>query len=73
MPGESPEDGEMSEMTLSSRRKIRNSNPWGSEAEHATFRSRRLHTILSFTSGWARNIFVSFKPQRPGEAAVPLP
>ena len=40
--------------------------PWRSEAEHATPRSRRLPTILSFTSGWGRNIFVSFKPLRPG-------
>ena len=36
--------------------------PWRSEAEHATSRSRRLPTILSFTRGWGRNIFVSFKP-----------
>ena len=40
--------------------------PWRSEAEHATSRSRRLPTILTFTRGWWRNIFVSFKPQRPG-------
>ena len=40
--------------------------PWRSEVEHATFRSRRLPTILSFTRGWGRNIFVSFKPPRPG-------
>ena len=40
--------------------------PWWSEAEHATSRSRRLQTILSFTSGLGRNIFVSFKPPRPG-------
>ena len=39
--------------------------PWRSEAEHATFRSRRLPTILTFTRGWGRNIFVSFKPPRP--------
>ena len=31
--------------------------PWRSEVEHATSRSRRLPTILSFTSGWGRNIF----------------
>ena len=36
--------------------------PWRSEAEHATSRSRRLSTILTFTRGWGRNIFVSFKP-----------
>ena len=36
--------------------------PWRSEAEHATSRSRRLPAILTFTRGWGRNIFVSFKP-----------
>ena len=40
--------------------------PWRSEAEHATARSRRLPTILNFTRGWGRNTFVSFKPPRPG-------
>ena len=40
--------------------------PWRSEAEHATSRSRRLPTVLTFTRGWGRNIFVSFKPPRPG-------
>ena len=40
--------------------------PWRSGAEHATSRSRRLPTILTFTRGWGRNIFVSFKPPRPG-------
>ena len=40
--------------------------PWRSEAEHATSRSRRLPTILIFTRGWGRNNFVSFKPPRPG-------
>ena len=40
--------------------------PLRSEAEHATSRSRRLPTILTFTRGWGRNIFVSFKPPRPG-------
>ena len=39
--------------------------PWRSEVEHATSRSRRLSAILSFTSGWGRNIFVSFKPPSP--------
>ena len=28
--------------------------PWRSEAEHATSRSRRLPTILTFTRGWGR-------------------
>ena len=40
--------------------------PWRSEAEHATSQSRRLPTILTFTRWWGRNIFVSFKPPRPG-------
>ena len=40
--------------------------PWRSEAEHATSRSRRLPTILTFTRGWGRNNFVSFNPPRPG-------
>ena len=40
--------------------------PWWSDAEHATSRSRRLPTILTFTRGWGRNIFVSFKPPKPG-------
>ena len=40
--------------------------PWRSEAEHATSRSRRLPTILTFTRGCGRNIFFSFKPARPG-------
>ena len=40
--------------------------PWRSEAEHATSRSRRLPTILTFTRGWGRNNIVSFKPPRPG-------
>ena len=39
---------------------------WRSEAEHATSRSRRLPTILTFTRGWGRNNFVSFKPPGPG-------
>ena len=40
--------------------------PWRSEAEHATSRSRKLPTILTFTRWWGRNIFVSLKPPRPG-------
>ena len=48
---------------LPSKRKF---EPRRSEAEHATFRSRRLPTILTFTRGWGRKIFVSFKPPRPG-------
>ena len=44
--------------------------PWRSEAEHATSRSQRLPTILTFTRGWGRNIFVSFKPTRPGNRTL---
>ena len=40
--------------------------PWRSEADHATSRSRRLPIIFTFTRGWGRNIFVSFKPPRTG-------
>ena len=40
--------------------------PWRSEAEHATSRSRRLPTILTFTRGWGRNIFVSFQTAETG-------
>ena len=36
--------------------------PWRSEADHATSRSRRLPTILTFTRGWGRIFFISFKP-----------
>ena len=64
-PGEPPEDGEMNEMTVLQKQDSK-FEPWRSEAEHATSRSRRLPTILSFTRGWGRNIFVSFKPPRPG-------
>ena len=60
------EDGEMSEMTLPSRNINLKLKSWRSAAEHVTSRSRRLPTILSFMSGWGRNIFVSFKPPRPG-------
>ena len=35
--------------------------PWWSEAEHATSRSRRLPSILTFTHGWGRNIFCFFQ------------
>ena len=61
-PGEPPEDGEMHEMTLSSRHRMLNSSPGGPTAEHATSRSRRLPTILTFTREWQE----AFKPPRPG-------
>ena len=40
--------------------------PWRSEAEHATSRSRRLPTILTFTRGWGRNIFYFFQTAETG-------
>ena len=40
--------------------------PWRSEAEHATSRSRRLPTILNLTRGWGRNIFCFFQTAEPG-------
>ena len=40
--------------------------PWRSEAEHATSRSRRLPTILTFTRGWGRNIFRFFENAETG-------
>ena len=40
--------------------------PWQSEAEHATSRSRRLPTILTFTRGWGRIIFCFFQTAETG-------
>ena len=60
------EDGEMIEMTLSSRHRIRKLSPGGLGAEHATYRSRRLHTIPTFTRGWGRNIFCCFQTAETG-------
>ena len=40
--------------------------PWQSEAEHATSRSRRLPAILTFTRGWGRNIFCFFQTAATG-------
>ena len=40
--------------------------PWRSETEHATSRSRRLTTILTFKSGWGRNIFCFFQTAETG-------
>ena len=40
--------------------------PWRSESEHATSRSRRLPTILIFTRGWGRNIFCFFQTAETG-------
>ena len=43
--------------------------PWRSEAEHATSRSRKLPTILTFTRGWGRNIFCFFETAETGNRA----
>ena len=43
--------------------------PWRSEAEHATSRSRRLPTILTFTRGWGRNNFCFFQTAETGNRA----
>ena len=40
--------------------------PRRSGAEHATSRSRRLPTILTFTREWGRNIFCFFKTPKTG-------
>ena len=40
--------------------------PWRSEAEHATSRSRRLPTILTFTRRWGRNICCFFQTAETG-------
>ena len=40
--------------------------PWRSETEHATSRSRRLPTILTFTRGWGRNNFCFFQTAETG-------
>ena len=46
--------------------------PWRSEAEHATSRSRRLPTILTFTRGWGRNIFCFFQTAETGNRFRPI-
>ena len=46
--------------------------PWRSEAEHATSRSRRLPTILTFTRGWGRNIFLFLSNRRDREPSPEL-
>ena len=40
--------------------------PWRSEAEHATSRSRRLPTILTFTRGWGRKHLCFFQTAETG-------
>ena len=65
-PGEPPEDGEMIELTLSSRHRIRNSSPGGLRPStlplgHGGYPQYR----LSHVDG-GETFFVSFKPPRPG-------
>ena len=43
-----------------------NFEPWRSEAEYATSRSRKLPTILTFTRGWGRNIYRFFETAETG-------
>ena len=40
---------------------------WRSEAQHATSRSQRLPTILTFTREWGRNIFCFFQTAEIGD------
>ena len=63
MPEEPPEDGQMSEMTLPSRHRIRNSNPGGQRSSTLHFGHGGSHNTRS---GWGKNIFVFFNPPRPG-------
>ena len=46
--------------------------PWRSEAEHATSRSRRLPTILTFTRGWGKNHFLFLSNRRDRELSPEL-
>ena len=43
--------------------------PWRSEAEHATSRSRRLPKTLTFTRGWGRNYFCFYQTAETGNRA----
>ena len=44
--------------------------PWRSEPEHATSRSGRLSTILTFTRWWERNIFCFFQTAETGDRTL---
>ena len=59
-PGEPPEDGEMIEMTLSPRHRIRNLSPGGLRPSTLPL-DHEYPTILTFTRGWGRNIFSFFQ------------
>ena len=65
-PGEPPEGGEMIEMTLSSRHRIRNSNPGGLRPSTLPLgHGGSPQYWLSHVDG-EETFFVSFKPPRPG-------
>ena len=51
-------------MTLPSRHRIRNSNPWGLRS--CTLPPGHGDSPQYFRSGWGRNMFISFKPPEPG-------
>ena len=56
----------MIEMTLSSRHGIRNTSPGGLRPSTLPLGHGGFPQKLTFTRGWGRNIFASFKPPRPG-------
>ena len=65
-PGEPPEDGEMIEMTLSSRHRIRNSSPGGLRPSTLPLgHGGSPQYWLSHVDG-EETFFVSFRPPRPG-------
>ena len=70
-PGEPPEDGEMLEMTLSSRHRIRNSSPGGLRPNTLPLgHGGSPQYWLSHVDG-GETFFVSFKPPRPGTEPEP--
>ena len=64
--GEPPDDGEMNDMTLSSRHRIRNSSPGGLRPSTQPLGHGGSPQYTSLTRGWGRNIFVSYKLPRLG-------
>ena len=65
-PGEPPEDGEMIEMTLSSRHRIRNSSPGGLRPSTLPLGQGGSPQYWLFTRGWGRNIFCFFQTAETG-------
>ena len=65
-PGEPPEDGEMIEMTLSSRHRIRNSSPGGLRPNTLPLGHRGSPQYSLSHVDEEETFFVSFKPPRPG-------